>query len=577
MGAVQLPKDLQNVNLSHTKLPKDLSKHNLTGANLSYTDLSGAIQLPKDLQNVNLSHTKLPKDLSKHNLTGANLSYTDLSGAIQLPKDLHNVNLSHTKLPKDFSKHNLTGANLSYTNLVNVALPQDLSYTNLSQAQLPRNFSKHNLSNAIFTGQKFTSTNFSDAQLKNVTLTNTTCDYLTCFQKNMYTMQDKEWYFENLFQELERITKIYPRISQDSHKAALLQIACGLAFLPHYKDTEFYIKVQYWSCKLLVLREQLVYQPSCILANYLTYDAQHYCCWKITNPPEKPIAEEEKNDYGDNIDNYLAVFNLYSNEKRFKWELSYGYDYYTNHIKKSLRGLEKAYPHLHDPVDQKEAIYIAGQLAQSYDNKQNLPFLLHYLTCQNRLVNLRYSGKTKDIDLHATIYYRPIALHSYTRLMGITDHMYKKNNFQKPIAQPLHRFTIYDIYNTIASYILDDCQYQENLKCFRSVFIKEQFDIQKLFHDDIDSFKNKLRQGVAPLLERDLLTQETLQKILKNLYMLRESQKQRLEQKKDNLLIHLSAGEVAFIVFSSPLNDLLKKIKKEGIMGEIVFRLLFGK
>jgi hypothetical protein len=82
---------------------------NLSGADLSYVDLSGA-----NLRGANLAWA----NLSGANLRGANLSYIDLPGVNLRGADLSHVNLSGANLSRaNLSRANLSGANLSYIDL----------------------------------------------------------------------------------------------------------------------------------------------------------------------------------------------------------------------------------------------------------------------------------------------------------------------------------------------------------------------------------------------------------------------------------------------------------------------------
>ena len=120
----------------------------LTGANLSETDLSDAILIGANLTGANLSYAIL----SDANLTGANLSETYLSDAILIGANLTGANLSYAIL----SDANLTGANLSGANLSDAILSDAiLSDANLTGANLTgANLYKSYLRGAILTGTR---------------------------------------------------------------------------------------------------------------------------------------------------------------------------------------------------------------------------------------------------------------------------------------------------------------------------------------------------------------------------------------------------------------------------------------
>jgi uncharacterized protein YjbI with pentapeptide repeats len=87
--------DLSGSNLSGTDLSKAyLIFSNLSGSNLSNVNLNGANLIFANLSDVNLTGA----NLTGANLTGANLSNTNLTGANLTGADLSYVNLSNTNL-----------------------------------------------------------------------------------------------------------------------------------------------------------------------------------------------------------------------------------------------------------------------------------------------------------------------------------------------------------------------------------------------------------------------------------------------------------------------------------------------
>ena len=404
---------------------KEEAKHlNTKQKNPTQLDLQGLdltkTKLPQNLSGANLAEAKLPQDLSMHNLTYANLSKTNLTHVL-LPQDLTGVNFTAAKLPQDLSMHNLTYANLSKTNLTHVRLPKNLAATKLTHANL--------------TGQHFTSTDFTNAQLDKAILTYTTCNYQQYFQHNAKAnkLSGGRWYFNNLPKDLKSIAQVYLQCLQDVHKAELLQIACGLAQLPYDEDEEFYIKIQYWSCKLLLLKKQLGNglgdQLVCSLACDLNRDAAHHC-WQ-TNYPfhlEKQkgmqiaaqwcISTTTTHLPGDlgtlvqhyltepaqtihaNFDQYLQIFQEGLVKYNVKSKHQWAYKYYKANIEKNIQSLKKAYPKLISQKLRKEASNIACQLSEQY-KIQHLFFLFHFLTCQNRLIQLKIlAGVRIEYNIH---------------------------------------------------------------------------------------------------------------------------------------------------------------------------------
>ena len=316
---------------------------------------------------------------------------------------------------------------------------RDFSGVGFTKKELPQSVVRANLTNANLTGQYFTHTNFEGTQLEGAILTHTTCDYRKCFQDNMKANMSRigQWYPRNLPQDVESITQVYPTILQDRYKAELLQIASGLAYLPYYEYMEFDIKIKYWSCKLLRLKKQLSSplgdQLVCSLADVLEYDAEKYC-WKTDYPfhlehsKGKQIADawciastgtylveeigtliqyyltERSRTRHANFDHYLQLFQEGLVQYKVESETKLGYDLYKGSIKKNIQGLQKTYLKLTSEELRKEAIDIACELSTFY-KYQGLPFLFRYISCQNRLIQLKISaGK----EVGKNIYYNDI-------------------------------------------------------------------------------------------------------------------------------------------------------------------------
>ena len=432
---IVLPKNLSYVKLCGAQLPKDLSKTTLVGADLSYTNLT-YIKLPRELSRTkligaNLSDTDLrnivlPIDLSRTTLIGANLSNTNLED-IKLPKDLSKVILHGAQLPQDLSDKKLIGANLSNTDLRNILLPKDLSHVNMQGAQLPQDLSKTNLTNTTLTGQNFTSINLAWTQLYGAILTDTTCDYRQCFEDHVKIneLSGGEWYCQNLPRDLKSIAEVYPKLTQDSYKAELLQIASEFAYLPCYESAEFYIKAEYCSCKLLMLKKKLKNylgeQLVCSMAASLEYEATVFC-WE-TRYSQYQIKREEKKTPHDDFDQYLKTFGEGLGEYSYRWKNEIGYDWYKNNIEKNIKGLKKAYPKMTSKNFGKElaeklkeeAIDIAFNLSQQY-KKQHWDLLFSYLFYQNKLIKLK---SLAGVKVKNDIYYKCEGIDNVYRLANV--------------------------------------------------------------------------------------------------------------------------------------------------------------
>ena len=310
---------------------------------------------------------------------------------------------------KDFSGQNLMhidfrGLDLQGIDLRKAKLPQNLSGANLTDAKLPQDLSRANLTDTNLTRQKFTSTNLEGTKLSGVILTDTLCDYQKCFATNgeKNQLSGGDWYRKNLLKDLQSIARVYPHLSKDIHKAELLQIASGLAYLPYYERTEFYIKISYYSCKLLLLKKQLKKtlgdQLVCSVIHSLEYDAKNYC-WQ-TNYPENKVEEEKEEAPHADFDKYLKTFREGLKKYNVKSKDKDGFKYYKENIEKNIQGLQKAYPKLTSPALKKEATSIAFLLSKSWQI-QHLLFLFRYLFAQNRLIRLSfYAGVGVKNDIH---------------------------------------------------------------------------------------------------------------------------------------------------------------------------------
>ena len=259
---------------------------------------------------------------------------------------------------------------------------------------LPSDLSNQDLSGYDFTGCDFTHTNLTDSNLANVILAHTTCNYQKAFQHNIKNNKcDRgKWYQENLLKDLKSIAVVYPKLKNDPQKAKLLAIAAGLAWLPFYTGEEFHIKVGYWSCELLQLKQAIGnpygQQLVCSLEEYLNWDAEGYC-WS-TNYPKDKVNMDTKAPHA-SFDTYFKDFingltKYQCKSKNKKW----GFDWYKEQIAKNIEGLKKTYQKIKDEQLRQACCNIAHALSKSYQIR-NGAFLNHYLFSQNRLIWLKKS------------------------------------------------------------------------------------------------------------------------------------------------------------------------------------------
>lgn len=300
--------------------------------------------------------------------------------------------------------------------------------------QLPEDLSGLDLKKVNLSGRNFTSTNFEGAELAGAILTGTTCDYEQCYQDNLKNNQCKgsKWYLDNIARDLRNIAYVYPRLLEDEHKAALLRIASGLAYLPYYKRTEFYIKAQYWSCKLLIVKKQMGKKGAhlvCTLSNLLIHEAEKYC-WQtdypfhleelkgmqvasqwcmLTTQRQLPRAlssvvqyylTEPPQTVHTNFDQYLRCFQEGLVKYNVKSKEAWGYDFYKKTIEKNILGIKKVYPKLPSQALKKRATHIACLLSQKY-KIQHFDFLFNFFVGQNKLVQLKIlTGVAAQNDIY---------------------------------------------------------------------------------------------------------------------------------------------------------------------------------
>ena len=256
---------------------------------------------------------------------------------------------------------------------------------------LPNDLSGKDLSGLDFTGCHFTGINLTNANLANVILTNTTCDYQKAFQHNIKRrkIEGGILYQEDLFKDLQRITQVYPKLNSHAHKAKLLQIACGFAFLPFYENSELNIKVAYWSAELLQLKQALgkPYDNEllCSLAPTITYRVNTYC-W-TTNYPQNQISIPARAPHA-NFDAFLQDFKNGFTKYQCKLLRYTSYNHYKKHIIAIIKGMKEIYVRFQQKEVQQESCNIAHALSKSYQI-QLTALNYHYLFYQDRIVSLK--------------------------------------------------------------------------------------------------------------------------------------------------------------------------------------------
>ena len=272
---------------------------------------------------------------------------------------------------------------------------------------LPSDLSGQDLRGYDFTGCAFTHTNLTDANLADAILAGTTCDYQKAFQDNIKENKiegGKKWYQNNLPNDLRSIAGVYPKLKKDTHKAKLLAIATGLAWLPFYQGQAFYIKVQYWSCALLQLKQALGNpyggQLVCSLEKGLNAVANNYC-W-TTNYPQHKVNIATKAPHA-NFDTYLKDFTDGLTKYQCKSKNGYwGFDWYKEGITNNIQGLAATYEKIKDEQLRQKCCNIAHALSKSYQI-QNGTFQHHYLFLQHRLIGLK---KSVGVMVGNKVYYR---------------------------------------------------------------------------------------------------------------------------------------------------------------------------
>ena len=173
-GADLSQSELGGIDLSQSDLREiDFSRTNLSRSNLSKSDLRGVDLIQTNLTEANLEKTEIIwGNLNGTNLINANLRETNLSGAILINANLRGINLDRAFI----NNADLSGA--------------DLSGANLSGADLSRSqFLDGNLNGMTLTGACIEDWNIN----VKTNLQNVRCDYI--YLRKTYSEKRKNWIY----------------------------------------------------------------------------------------------------------------------------------------------------------------------------------------------------------------------------------------------------------------------------------------------------------------------------------------------------------------------------------------------
>ncbi len=258
---------------------------------------------------------------------------------------------------------------------------------------LPNDLSDQDLSGFDFTGCYFLYTNLTDTRLDNTILKDTMCDYQKAFKDKIKKnkLEGGEWYKKTIFNDLESITKVYPKLKNDVYKAKLLSISCALSRLPFHQEKELCVKIEYWLSILLHLKQVLSnendYKLTCSLEKTLDDDAKNYC-WSTKYPQYKEYISVKASH--NNFDKYQMDFCSGLKQYKCKSKKKWGFNFYKKRIIRNIEGLKNTYFAINNDKLKKEACHIAHALSKSYQ-LQYSTLLQHYLYYQNRLIKLKHS------------------------------------------------------------------------------------------------------------------------------------------------------------------------------------------
>ena len=212
-----------------------------------------------------------------------------------------------------------------------------------------------------------------------------------------------DWCKNNISKDLASIRKVYPLMQQEVHKQAALKISHGLATLPDYTGNDFYVKVEYWSCKLYDLQKKVAPSAAkklvCSLKEDLEYAAKEYCPYHATKVSPLPAPTSTVDN-----PNWKARF-AYAQKgwthHNAKSKNSYVLNLYKKKRKEEMEGLQKAYPKLQAQQHKKEALELFIALSEMHQF-EHVAFLFQYMNIQHRLLEL--TGKVGYIVKNDIMY-----------------------------------------------------------------------------------------------------------------------------------------------------------------------------
>ena len=216
---------------------------------------------------------------------------------------------------------------------------------------------------------------------------------------------DGDWYKENIPKDLAGIRKAYPLIQQGAHKQAALAISHGLAILPNYAGQDFYVKHQYWSCKLYDLQKKVTPSAAkkllCSLSWYLEEDAKAWCPYhgKKVSPLPAPNSSVENPNWKARLAYAKKGWMHHNAKSKYSSDL----DWYKKWIQKEMEGLQQAYPKLQAKQHKKEALDLFIALSEIH-RFEYFAFLFEFMKMQNRLLEL--TGRVGHIVKNDIVYTR---------------------------------------------------------------------------------------------------------------------------------------------------------------------------
>ena len=210
---------------------------------------------------------------------------------------------------------------------------------------------------------------------------------------------DGDWYKENIPKDLASIRKVYPLIQQGAHKQAALAISYGLATVPDYEELDFYVKVQYWSCKLYDLQKKVTPPAAkkllCSLSWYLEEDAKAWCPYhgKKVSPLPAPTSSVKNPNWKARLAYAQKGWAHHNAKSNNAW----GLVWYKKWIQKEMEGLQQAYPKLQAKQHKKEALDLFIALSEIH-RFEHFAFLFQYMKVQKCLLELtgRVGHMVKD-------------------------------------------------------------------------------------------------------------------------------------------------------------------------------------